>query len=421
MSSYIDDAASRDLTIEEIDALLEQQPTAPRFLVPQPDGSPAPAPKPADEIEGPTFFTLEDWEEVREQRQPELIAIEGGAPLLYAGESHLLFGHGGDGKSFVLAHCLAELLRAGETVLWIDYESDKLVLRDRLRGLGVTAEQAYRCAYWRVGGQLGGARPSGWDVRLAEFLETYRPTLTVLDSIGRAMNAVGLDESSNAEAGVWWARLVRKQFELRSLAFVGVMHLGHETDSNRSRLAPRGASSFLHVITGAAYRLDVVEPFSQAQSGQLKATAAKDRVGARAKGELVCLIDVEVTSETVELEDGTTRVVGDVTGMRLHAPAPGAPAPKASGLRPTTLMEKASKLLERLGEGKTATKTALRELGKAEHVDRACELLVAEGFATFNPATRSEYRSLRPYRQCDDPQSDRYVPKGEDGRFDEPF
>lgn len=85
-------------------------------------------------------------------------------------------------------------------------------------------------------------------------------------------------------------------------------------------------------------------------------------------------------------------------------------------------MEKVSRYLEGMDAGDTATKGELRKLGNSGHIDTACDLLLAEGFVARNEETRSAYRSVRPYRQCDDPQSDRYVPKGDgEEEFDEPF
>jgi hypothetical protein len=241
---------------------------------------------------GPTFITPEEWNQDRPPRQPDLCPVLNGKPMFYTGESHLLIAPGGQGKSMFLAARAAEILGDGGTVLWLDYESDRLVIIQRLKGLGVTAEEAARFAYWRVDGPLGASRPSVPDSILADFLLKYRPTFTVLDSIARAMNTAGASESSNDDAGEWWQRLVRRQFEMRMLTFVGIHHPGHTAPGTLAR--GRGASSFEHQLTGGSFVLETVEAFSQGSSGRLRLVVAKDRHGSRKSGTTAAIVDVKV-------------------------------------------------------------------------------------------------------------------------------
>lgn len=398
---------SRDLTIDELDELMAAQGvtagppvTSPKFLV---GGDQTAAPP--KRVPAPEFFDPAEWDLPIERPLPDVFDVEGGEALGYSGASHVFFGHGGDGKSYLAAWLMAQLLKAGKVCLWIDYESDKETLRLRLRGFGVTAEHASTCAYWRVGGAIGGAVTTEWDVRLSEFLEEFRPELTVLDSLSRAMSLANLNESDNSDAGFWWMRTVRAQFELRELTALVIAHLGHANENGKDRLTPRGASSYLQMMTGAAYRVDVVKAFSQHSDGQLRLLCAKDRGGGRAKGDVAADVFVTVGDDG----DGAS----SVRSFRLAAPDPDAQVSPAQ-FRFTGVMEKLSRHLE--GRESPATKRDLRSLGKAEHVDAAVSALVDEGFVGWDEAKRSNFRSVRPYRQKDDPLSDKFTGSSADDR-----
>ncbi len=366
----------------------------PRSLI---EGATLPVSPPVPSPTAPTFFSADEWDAPVVPVLPELIQVDGGRPLLFTGQSHLLFGHGGDGKSYVCASWLAETVKGGGTGLWVDYESDRDTLRMRLRGLGVTSQHAARIAYWRVPGPLGAPRFSACDKALADFLATHAPDLSVLDSVARALNVAGVKESDNDEQGVWWQRLVRAQWELRDLTFVALMHLGHENEHTKDRLAPRGASSSIHQLTGAAYRLNVKSAFSQDVSGELELVTAKCRYGARKKGEVAARAAVDVDEN------------GVVTAVLLTQPTSVA---SSSEFRPTGLMEKLSRWLECHGEA--VSWRMAREAPVGQHggkankplIDRALQLLRDEGFIDWPKGKPLSH--LLPYRQTNDPTSDKY-------------
>jgi hypothetical protein len=280
-------------------------------------------------VEPPAFFDDEDeWDQVVPPREPELIQVEGGEAVVYDGESHLLFGHGGDGKTFLALSWCTEVLSSGGVALLIDYESNRETTKARLKALGVTAQQAKRFAYWRISAPLGGPGGKPWAKALAEFLDEYHPSLSVLDSTTRSMSAAGLNESDNSDAGKWWSQAV-VPFEQRRCTVVVIAHLGHENEHNKDRLAPRGASAFMQAMTGAGYRIDAPEPFSREVCGRLKGTCAKDREGSRRKGEVAF-------DATVQVRDGGAHI-------RFVMTAPAEPIPKGKSdpeWEPTEAMDK---------------------------------------------------------------------------------
>lgn len=54
----------------------------------------------APAAEGPQFMDA-DWDDETPMVEPTLMPVDGGLPLLYAGESHMVYGQGGEGKSWL--------------------------------------------------------------------------------------------------------------------------------------------------------------------------------------------------------------------------------------------------------------------------------------------------------------------------------
>lgn len=82
-------------------------------------------------------FMADDWDDEVEDIHPELLSVEGAAPLLYRGESHYIAGTGGSGKSWTVQHTIAEIVKSDPTavVVFVDYESSRKSLRERLLAL----------------------------------------------------------------------------------------------------------------------------------------------------------------------------------------------------------------------------------------------------------------------------------------------
>jgi hypothetical protein len=81
-------------------------------------------------------------------------------------------------------------------------------------------------------------------------------------------------------------------------------------------------------------------------------------------------------------------------------------ADQASGFRPTNIMEKVSRTVEQKpGLSKSAIRAAVG--GKAENVDLALELLIAEGYIEAQRHGQAHrHESAKPYREADDPSTE---------------
>lgn len=361
----------------------------PEFLAPV-VGSINPPPTPPS---GPTFMS-DDWDEEVPEKLPTLLPVEGGIPLLYQGESHLLYGEGGTGKSWLCYKACAEEAAAGRISVIVDYESNRATVRARLKLLGVTKAQAGRIAYWRISGSL----MSGDEGRcLAEFIAKHNAVLVVLDSVSKALAAAGLGENDPNEY-IRWDNAVVVPLTLRGVTSLLIDHIGHQADvpggGNRRAPRARGASSKAHQVSGAAYFFETQEHWTKDSNGRATVTCMKDREGTRKVGAVAANVVVTVGDGRVD--------------MALHAPAAGAngsaPAPK----RFTWYMEYLSKYLEGLAE--PVSNSAVEAHVKAESRDRnmarsGLESLVREGFVVVEAGPRNAKlnRVVKPYRMAEDP------------------
>jgi hypothetical protein len=134
-------------------------------------------------------------------------------------------------------------------------------------------------------------------------------------------------------------------------------------------------------VTGAAYRVDTLKEPAKGRDGKLKLSVAKDRPGNRAKGTTAAIIDLHSTAAGVQL----------VVHLEEH---------QGEAFRPTVLMERVSRHLERLVDGASQRSICRDVTGKTDGIRVALGCLVEDGFATFDTATKT-YRSVREYREND--------------------
>ena len=249
------------------DSLMADDPLAdpldkgPGFM--NPEDAPASVEAPA-KAEGPRFMS-EDWDDVKPPREPDFVQVEGGMPLLYLGESHLIYGTGGSGKSFIGYQWMKEFLEASNGVaLLIDYESNGGTVKERLKSLGVTKKQAARIAYWRVSGSLLPGKPTR--ALLDDFLARYQGSFILLDSVARACSAAGLNDNDNADYNLFDAG-VTDRLQSAGNTVVLIDHVGHIDEQRRGPVKARGASSKADRVSGSAWYWEAKDGWSRTKSG----------------------------------------------------------------------------------------------------------------------------------------------------------
>jgi hypothetical protein len=315
---------------------------------------------------------------------PAMLGRSDGEHLLYAGKIHSLAGEPESGKGWLILHAAQERLTADEHVLYIDFEDEARTVVGRLRNLGVDKGAITgRFHYLRPDEPL--TEPGR--VEVERLLDTYRPTLAVIDGMTDALALHGIDLRDNTEIAEWM-RDLPTTLRNRGLAVVITDHVTKDTES-RGRYAI-GAQHKLAKVD-VAYRLHVDVPLGRGLTGRVLIRVEKDRPGhvrPLANGKAVGTM-VAVGSE------------GGAVAISIEPLAEGEAG--AAGFRPTVLMEKISRVLE-VEEGLSLRAVRTAVSGTAEYKDRALEVLIREDYVEMRRDGQAQrHFSIRPYREDEDP------------------
>lgn len=193
--------------------------------------------------------------------------------LLYSGRVHSVYAETEGGKTWMAMEGCRQEIEAGGTVLFIDFEDDEDGTVDRLLSLGLTPDQIVnQFRYVRP------QEPFGADaIAEVEFeVQTYAPTLVVIDGVTEALRLDGLDSSNNDDV-VRFLRVLPRRLAEMGPAVLLIDHVVKDAQ-NRGR-GPIGGGMKLNGLTGAAYYLKIVAPFGRGKTGYSKLFVQKDRPG----------------------------------------------------------------------------------------------------------------------------------------------
>lgn len=193
--------------------------------------------------------------------------------LLYPGAVSVVAGEPGLGKSWLAVAAAREVLAQGGSVVIVDYEDSPRTWRARLQALGAGPDELASVVYLRGGGAPTDADAS-WLPRLVAGVAS---PLVIVDSVGEALAAAGLDENAAGDVTLWHQVLPRPLADAGATVLL-IDHLAKDT-AGRGRWA-RGSTAKLATVTGAAFLLDVEQPFSRLRSGVGRLVITKDRHGA---------------------------------------------------------------------------------------------------------------------------------------------
>ena len=225
------------------------------------DGSPLDVPSSWRRIE-----LADDWDDDSGPPQPTILAREDGACLFYPGATHSLYGESESGKSWLAQLAVLDEIRAGNDVLYLDYESDQHSIRRRFKTLGMTKDEAAHLDYRRP----NGPRDAEW-VALLE----RRYSLAVVDGVTAALVVDGLSSLDNDEITSWYLRLPGVLAEQTGAAVVTIDHV---PKGSGGRFAIGGQAK-LSTLTGAGYRVEPEIVPRRGHVGYLRVYVTKDRPG----------------------------------------------------------------------------------------------------------------------------------------------
>lgn len=333
---------------------------------------------------------------------PTICHLDDGQALFYPARINAINAESESGKSWLAFHAATQQLAAGNNVTIIDFEDDAAGVTGRLLDLGATPTN--------INTHLTYLRPDdAFDhpaaARLTKHLDDTNPTLVVLDGVTEALAQNGWKINDNDDAATFAHRI------LRPIARTGaaVLLIDHVTkDRENQGQHAIGAQHKRAMISGASYKLEVIEPFGKGRTGRARIIVTKDRPGA-VRGTAIGGRNVG-TMQLGSPLNGPAHIV-----LRHFTDDPEHP----TTFRPTALMEKISRAVEDLNAANEQPTQAaiLRDVGgKKTHVVTALRLLIAEGHLDTEPGPKraTEHVLKRPYHQRHDPLSDRYEPDQED-------
>lgn len=345
---------------------------------------------------------------------PTVFQREDGQGLFYRGAVNDLHGEPGCGKSMIAQIAAAQELKSSHDVIYIDYEDSARNVVKRLLLLGVTGEQIVAHFHY----VRPSAKPSsptsldGWRETL-DYADTA--TLAVIDGVTSCLAYAGLDSNSGDDIAAWYNTMPR----LISACGPAVVLIDHVVKSkdNRGRYAG-GSMQKLALIDGISYSVDMTKPVGKGVRGVIVIKSGKDRIS---EIEEHCAVSWDSNGshlrEAARIEINST----DPKLMRVTIARPNMmPSEdrqaKRDDFRPTGLMERISRMLEDSLEEPNQSELfkALKEDGSGARtavMSKAVSLLLQEGFVSNRSGrnNRSIFKSVRPYRQIDDPKSDAYV------------
>lgn len=342
--------------------------------------------------------------------QPTVFEREDGQGLFYRECVNDIHGEPGSGKSMIAQAAVAQELKHGRHVLYLDYEDRARNVVKRLLLMGVSAESITRRLHY-VNPQSSNTAVTGRD-GWTQTLEYARDaSLCIIDGVTASLAYSGCD-SNDSDDVVAWYNLIPRPVARMGAAVVLIDHVV-KTKDNRGRYAS-GSMQKLAQIDGVSYAVGVDKPIGKGLKGLLVLRSGKDRIG-----------DIEERCAP-GWSDGHLREAARITvdstdpsRMRIQVGIPNR-MPRADGqsaepFRPSGLMERISRILEDSVEEPTQTDvcSTLKDDGSSARkavILRALKTLIDEEYIASRVGTRGRihYRTLRPYRQRDDPESDAY-------------
>jgi hypothetical protein len=313
--------------------------------------------------------------------EPSLPELSG---LLYAGRRHLVSGLPEAAKTWLALILAVEQLRAGECVVWVDFEMGAKLVVERLEALGMSKreEEFSQFALLAPSEPLTPGSLVEDDVR--SRIEGLRPRLVVFDAMTGALELHGLSSKDDVHVEA----IYRKLFDLFRAHGAAVVILDHVNKDPESR---NGFATGSQRKSGAAdvhLGLEAVKPFGRGRTALVKIRTHKDRPGALPRphaGELALISDPNCGGVSWEL--------------RLKSEPD-----TESQFRPTVLMGRVSQFLEASQDAQTRAAIEEAVTGKASFIRQAIDVLRDEGNVVERPGPKGArlVELVVPYREADE-------------------
>lgn len=200
--------------------------------------------------------------------RPEYLKRPDGQALIYPGRRHSFFGPSESLKSWAALLAAKEVLAAGRTALYVDFEDDAISFYERAVLVGIPEAALGRALrYIRPDEPLRGRAET--DLRL--LASDLDPALVVIDGVTEAMTLHGWHPYDPKDAADYQHLL------LRGYGSAAVIEIDHTSkDSGRGQL---GSQQKRAGLDGASYEFEVVKAAGRGGHSVAEMKVSKDRHG----------------------------------------------------------------------------------------------------------------------------------------------
>lgn len=234
----------------------------------------------ADQLQAERSGKVDSWAPVdiadlfdTEQQQPEIGEfatddLSNGGSIFYAGKVNEVHGPSESGKTMFVLAVAAQEVKAGRSVVMIDYEDDGRAIVNRLRYVfGLDRGEIEKHFHY--------FHP---EVAFTEAAFSYiagieNVSMGIIDAVTEGMSIAGLDGRNENDVATWYNDFPKR---LAGLG-MGVVIIDHTPNDNASRQI--GSQHKKSGVDGVSYTADPIRPFVKGQGGHLRLLIAKDKVG----------------------------------------------------------------------------------------------------------------------------------------------
>lgn len=234
----------------------------------------------AERLGGRNTWAAEDINDILDGNREPVVAELGhrtdGVPILYRGKEHGVAGEPESGKTWFALMIVAQVLKKGGRVTYVDFEDDARTVVGRLLDLGVLASRLRPDA-----GQFRYVRPEvapkPGDIDAALTFPGGPADLAIYDGFTEGAALLGLDVTGgDGQAAV--AKFRRAIIRPALTANAATLITDHVVKSSegRNRYAI-GAQHKLAGLTGAMFMIEVEKTWGRGRKGRSKIWVTKDR------------------------------------------------------------------------------------------------------------------------------------------------
>jgi hypothetical protein len=300
--------------------------------------------------------------------------------LLYTGKRHVFSAPTESLKTLVATAILLDARRAGRKVAAIDFEMGPHLMRRLLVDLGATDHELADIYYVEPDGP-----PSTVDI---ENIVLHRTDLVVIDASMGAFHASGLDDNKRQDVEKFAGQWITPLWQAR----IATLVLDHVTKASEGRGKYAIGSERKVGQVDVHLGLEVVgTTLTRGGTGLVKVKTLKDRPG--------FLTRPYAAEISLASDPDTHRITWDIRPAADQAPT--------GEWRPTVLMEKVSRYLERHPDGANRTTIYAAVEGKRDYLIVSVDSLLTDGYAeeTVPGKKGTAIRVLKPYRDEPSPPS----------------